>query len=162
MELMAHSFHHIWKLQVTVLRFFNVYGPHGRPDMMPWQWTRMIQRGETLTLYNAGKLKRDWTYIDDIVAGFVSALDRPFDFEVINLGCSCPVDNITFVQALENILGKKAKIVDTPTPASEPLITYADIAKARALLAYDPKVGIDEGLKRFIDWARAAAVMEEL
>ena len=72
MELMAHSFHHLWGLPTTILRFFNVYGPHGRPDMMPWQWTRMILEGEPLTLYGAGKIKRDWTYIDDIVAGFIS------------------------------------------------------------------------------------------
>src|SRR5947209_7163661 len=77
MELMAHSFHHVFKLPVTILRFFNVYGPHGRPDMMPWQWTRRILRGEPLTLYNAGRLKRDWTYVDDIVAGFMAALDKP-------------------------------------------------------------------------------------
>src|SRR5260221_6891843 len=74
MELMAHSFHHLWKLPITVVRFFNVYGPQGRPDMMPWQLSLMIQKGETLKLYNAGRLNRDWTYIDDIVAGFFAAL----------------------------------------------------------------------------------------
>ncbi|HEX4796556.1 MAG TPA: GDP-mannose 4,6-dehydratase [Humisphaera sp.] len=162
MEMMAHSFHHIWKLPITVLRFFNVYGPHGRPDMMPWQWTRMIQLGQTLTLYDAGRLKRDWTYIDDIVAGFVAALDRPLGFEVMNLGCGNPVDNITFVRTLENILGKKAKIVDAPTPASEPAITYADISKATQLLGYQPKVLIEEGLAQFIEWARKSGAIAEL
>ena len=161
MELMAHSFNHLFQLPITVLRFFNVYGPHGRPDMMPWQWTRMIQRGETLTLYKNGHLKRDWTYIDDIVAGFVSALDKEFAYEIINLGCSNPVENIDFVRTLEKLLGKKAVIVDTPCPASEPLVTYADITKARKLLNYDPKIGVEEGLTRFIDWARREKVMEE-
>jgi UDP-glucuronate 4-epimerase len=161
MELMAHSFNHLFQLPITILRFFNVYGPHGRPDMMPWQWTRMIQRGETLTLYKNGHLKRDWTYIDDIVAGFVSALDKEFAYEIINLGCSNPVENIDFVRTLEKLLGKKAVIVDTPCPASEPLVTYADITKARKLLNYDPKIDVEEGLTRFIDWARREKVMED-
>jgi len=162
MEMMAHSFHHIWKLPITVLRFFNVYGPHGRPDMMPWQWSRMIQLGQTLTLYDAGRLKRDWTYIDDIVAGFVAALDRPLGFEILNLGCGNPVDNITFVRTIEKILGKQAKIVDAPTPASEPAITYADISKAAKLLGYQPKVRIEDGLANFIDWARKSGAIAEL
>ncbi len=160
MELMAHSFHHMWKLPITVVRFFNVYGPHGRPDMMPWQWSKMILKGETLKLYNSGNLKRDWTYIDDIVSGFVAALDKGLDWEIINLGCSNPVSNTEFVETLEDLLGKKAKWVDAPTPESEPLITYADISKARALLGYEPKVGVKEGLRRFIEWARTEKVLE--
>jgi UDP-glucuronate 4-epimerase len=160
MELMAHSFHHLWKLPITIVRFFNVYGPHGRPDMMPWQWSKMILKGETLKLYNSGNLKRDWTFIDDIVAGFIAALDKGLDWEVMNLGCSNPVSNTEFVETLESLLGKKAKWVDAPTPESEPLITYADISKARALLGYEPKVGVREGLRRFIEWARAEKVLE--
>ncbi|MDB5333545.1 MAG: epimerase [Phycisphaerales bacterium] len=160
MELMAHSFHHLWKLPITVARFFNVYGPQGRPDMMPWKWSQMIQKGETLTLYNLGRLKRDWTYIDDIVAGFVAALDKPLGWEVINLGCSNPVENIDFVRTLEKLLGREAKIVDAPTPASEPLITFADISKARKLLGYNPTINIEEGLRRFIAWARAEKILD--
>ena len=154
MELMAHAYRHLWKLPITIVRFFNVYGPQGRPDMMPWQWTFQILNGEPLTLYNGGHLKRDWTYIDDIVAGLVAAIDRPMDYEIINLGCSRPVDNLEFVSVLEKLLGTLAKIVDTPCPPSEPLITYADISKARRLLGYDPKVNIEEGLKRFVNWMR--------
>lgn len=161
MELMAHSFHHLFKMPVTILRFFNVYGPHGRPDMMPWQWTRSILRGEPLTLYNGGKLKRDWTYVDDIVAGFIAALDRPLEYEIINLGCSNPVENLQFVRTLEKLLDRQATIIDAPCPASEPLVTYADISKARRLLGYEPKVNIEEGLGRFIAWARAERVFEE-
>jgi UDP-glucuronate 4-epimerase len=155
MELFAHSFHHLYKLDVTVLRFFNVYGPHGRPDMMPWQWTKQILAGEPLTLYGGGRLKRDWTFIDDILAGFLAALDEPMGFEIMNLGCGNPVMNLEFVHTLESLLGQKAKIIDTPTPASEPLITYADVTKAKDLLGYEPKVNVAEGLKRFIDWLRA-------
>ena len=81
MELFAHAITTSSELPITILRFFNVYGPHGRPDMMPWQWTQQILAGEPLTLYNAGKLKRDWTYIDDIVAGFIAALDKGLAYE---------------------------------------------------------------------------------
>ncbi len=154
MELFAFSFHNLFKTPITVLRFFNVYGPQGRPDMMPWQWTQMILRGQTLKLFNRGEIKRDWTYIDDIVDGFIAALDRGFDWEIINLGCGCPVSNIEFVQTLEKILGRMAKIEDAPTPPSEPLITFADISKARRLLGYEPKVSVETGLSRFVDWAR--------
>jgi UDP-glucuronate 4-epimerase len=155
MEMLAHSHHHLFKLPITILRFFNVYGPHGRPDMMPWQWTLDILAGKSLTLYNAGRLKRDWTYIDDIIAGFIAALDKPLGFEIVNLGCGNPVENTRFVQILEQLLGKNAKIVDTPTPASEPPISFADISKAAKLLGYQPRVQIEEGLARFIDWLRA-------
>jgi UDP-glucuronate 4-epimerase len=162
MELFAHSFNHLYKMDITVLRFFNVYGPHGRPDMMPWQWTQQILRGEALTLYGAGKLKRDWTYIDDILAGFLAALDRPLGFEIMNLGCGSPVENLEFVSTLESLLKKKAKIIDTPTPASEPLITFADVSKAKKLLGYEPRVDVATGLARFIDWLRAGKWMAEL
>jgi UDP-glucuronate 4-epimerase len=154
MELFAYSFHHLYKTRITAVRFFNVYGPHGRPDMMPWKWTEMILRGEILSLFNGGNLKRDWTYIDDIVAGFVAAIDNPFGFEILNLGCGRPVLNLDFIQTLERILGKKAKTVDTPTPPSEPMITFADISKAKRLLGYEPKVNVEVGLERFINWAR--------
>ena len=160
MELFAHSYHHLFKLPVTILRFFNVYGPQGRPDMMPWQWTRMILRGETLTLFDGGRLRRDWTYIDDIVAGFIAALDRPFDYEIINLGCGKPVENINFVHTLERLLHRTATIVDAPCPPSEPLVTYADINKARRLLGYDPKVNVEDGLARFIEWVRTEGVFD--
>jgi UDP-glucuronate 4-epimerase len=159
MELMAHCYHHLWKLPTTVVRFFNVYGPHGRPDMMPWQWTLDILAGKPLTLYNAGHIRRDWTYIDDIVAGLILALDTPFDFEIVNLGCSNPVENLRFVEVLEGILGKKAQIVDTPTPPTEPLITYADVSKARKMLGYQPKVQVEEGLANFVRWLREEKII---
>lgn len=155
MELFAHSYAHLWKLPTTILRFFNVYGPHGRPDMMPWKWAQQIHNGEPITLYNNGHLHRDWTYIDDIVAGFISALDKPFPYEIINLGCGNPVENTRFVEILEQLVGRKANIIDTPCPPSEPLITYADTTKAKQLLGYDPKIPIEEGLSRFVAWLRA-------
>jgi UDP-glucuronate 4-epimerase len=159
MELMAHCYAHLWKLPTTILRFFNVYGPHGRPDMMPWQWTLDILAGKPLTLYNAGHIKRDWTYIDDIVRGFVAAIDRPFAYEIMNLGCSNPVENLEFVATLEGLLGKKAVVVDTPTPPSEPMITYADVSKARRMLGYEPRVQVKEGLGHFVKWMRDEGII---
>ncbi|HUO08260.1 MAG TPA: GDP-mannose 4,6-dehydratase [Phycisphaerae bacterium] len=161
MELMAHCFQHLWKIPTTIVRFFNVYGPHGRPDMMPWQWTLDILNNKPLTLYNAGHIKRDWTYIDDIVTGLTLALDHPFDFEILNLGCSNPVENLRFVQVLEELLGKKATIIDTPTPPTEPLITYADTTKAQKLLGYQPKTQVEQGLKNFIDWLRIEKIISQ-
>jgi len=154
MELFAHSYHHLWGLPTTVVRFFNVYGPHGRPDMMPWQWTQQILRGEPLTLYNGGRLKRDWTYVDDIVAGFVAALDAGLAFEILNLGCGRPVENLDFIHILEKLLGREAKRNDVPAPASEPIVTFADTSKARRLIGYQPKVAVEEGLARFVEWMR--------
>jgi UDP-glucuronate 4-epimerase len=169
MELMAHCYHHLWHLPTTVVRFFNVYGPHGRPDMMPWQWTLDILAGKPLTLYNNGHIHRDWTYIDDIVAGMILALDRPTErkspdllptgFEIFNLGCSQPIENLRFVQILEDLLSKKAILIDTPTPPTEPLITHADITKARSLLGYNPKVQVEEGLSRFVSWLKAEKIL---
>jgi UDP-glucuronate 4-epimerase len=159
MELMAHSYHNLWKLPVTILRFFNVYGPHGRPDMMPWQWATSIARGHRIILYNGGHLKRDWTYVDDIVGAFIAALERGLSYEIMNLGCSRPVENLDFVKILEELLGKTANRIDAPAPASEPLITYADITKARSLLGYDPKVNVAEGLERFVGWLRAEKLL---
>ena len=159
MELMAHCYHHLWKAPITVVRFFNVYGPHGRPDMMPWQWSQSIVQGKPLSLYGAGKLKRDWTYIDDIVAGFMAALDARLDWRILNLGCGNPVENIRFIQVLENILGKKAILEDTPTPASEPIVTYADISLTKEVLGWTPKVQVEEGLARFVQWMKAEGLL---
>jgi UDP-glucuronate 4-epimerase len=159
MEIMAHSYHNLWKLPVTVLRFFNVYGPHGRPDMMPWQWATSIARGDRIILYNGGHLKRDWTFVDDIVAGFIAALEKPLGFEIINLGCACPVENLEFVRILEELLERPANHIDAPAPASEPTITYADIAKARELLGYAPKTNVAEGLRQFVQWLRSEKLL---
>jgi UDP-glucuronate 4-epimerase len=159
MEILAHSYHHLWSLPTTILRFFNVYGPHGRPDMMPWIWSKLINSGQSITLYGTGKLKRDWTYIDDIVAGFLAALDKGLQYEIINLGCSQPVENLEFVQIIEELVGRRATIVDTPTPASEPLISFADISKARQMLGYDPKTNVREGLTQFVHWMRQQGLL---
>lgn len=162
MELFAYSFAHLYGLQTTVLRFFNVYGPHGRPDMMPWVWSQKISRGEPITLFNAGQLKRDWTYIDDIVSGFVAALDRPFGFEIVNLGGGRSIENLRFVRILEELVGKQARIFNEPSPLSEPLETWASIDKARRLLGYAPQTGVESGLEKFVAWMREEGHIEAL
>ncbi|MGV3723240.1 MAG: NAD-dependent epimerase/dehydratase family protein [Actinomycetota bacterium] len=159
MELFAHSYQHLYGLPITVFRFFNVYGPHGRPDMMPWQWAQQIHRGEPITLFNGGRMHRDWTYIDDVVAGLLAALDRGLSWEILNLGRGCPVENIEFVRVLERLLEREAVIVDAPAPASEPAITFADVSRTRELLGYEPQVSVDEGLARFVAWLRAEKLL---
>ncbi|MBW3635683.1 MAG: GDP-mannose 4,6-dehydratase [Armatimonadetes bacterium] len=154
MELFAHSFSHLYGQRTTILRLFNVYGPHGRPDMMPWQWAQKIARGEPITLFNGGHMKRDWTYIDDIVSGFTAALDAGLEWEIINLGCGQSVENGRFVQILEALLERQAAIIEAPCPPSEPLETFADISKARRLLGYEPKTEVGAGLKHFVAWMK--------
>ncbi|HEX9996250.1 MAG TPA: NAD-dependent epimerase/dehydratase family protein [Abditibacterium sp.] len=159
MELFAHSFAHLYDLPTTVLRFFNVYGPHGRPDMMPWQWTQKISAGEPITLFNGGHLKRDWTYIDDIISGFLAALQTPFRFEIFNLGCGRPVENMRFVEIIEQLVERRALIQTAPCPPSEPIETFADISKAHQMLGYKPQTEVEEGLDNFVAWMRAEALI---
>ncbi len=151
-EILAHSYYHLYGLNVTCLRFFNVYGPSGRPDMMPYKVCAAIHRDKPITLYEGGRLSRDWTYIDDIVPGVVAALERPLGYEVINLGCGAPISMTEFVDCIEALSGKKAIRVDVPTPPSDPPITFCDNSRARRLLDFAPTVPVREGLARTWDW----------
>ncbi len=157
-ELMAHAYHNMAGTQVAILRFFSVYGPHGRPDMMPWHWTESILAGRPLRLYDAGCLQRDWTYIDDIVDGVIAALDARLPYETINLGSGRPIENIRFVRRLEELLDHEAIIEVVPRPASEPFQTFADISRARRLLGYEPSTPVEEGLAHFVHWYRRAGL----
>ena len=159
MELFAHSFAHLYQQPIAILRFFNVYGPHGRPDMMPWQWARRIRAAEPITLFNAGHMKRDWTYIDDIVRGFILALDANLSWEIINLGGGNPTENLEFVRILEGLVGREAIIENVPCPPSEPLETWASIDKARELLGWKPQLKVEQGLAQFVDWMRAEELL---
>ena len=159
MELFAHSFAHLYGQRITILRFFNVYGPHGRPDMMPWQWATRIARGQEITLFNGGHMKRDWTYIDDIVRGFVAALDAGLSWEILNLGGGDPTENLEFVRILERLVERRARVQSVPCPPSEPLETWASIERARELLGWAPRVGVEKGLARFVAWMRAEEML---
>jgi UDP-glucuronate 4-epimerase len=151
-ELFAHSYHHLFGLNITVLRFFNVYGPHGRPDMMPLRTIDAILSGTPIPLFDDGLLERDWTYIDDIVDGVVSALNRPLGYEIVNLGFGSPITFRAFIDIYEELIGKSAVVQPVPAPASEPRITYCDNSKARRLLGFDPQTPVVEGLKQTWAW----------
>lgn len=151
-EVMGHTYYNLHQMNFTALRFFSVYGPKGRPDMMPFMVTDRIVKGEEITLYDAGQMKRDWTYVDDIVSGIVAALERPLGYEIINLGRGEPVLMADFVEIIEDLTGKEA-ILSTPSaPASEPKITFANIDKAHQLLDYNPQTPVTEGLNRLWSW----------
>ncbi len=151
-EVMGHAYHNLFAISFTALRFFSVYGPRGRPDMMPYHVTECIVKGQEFTLYEGGQMHRDWTYIDDIVAGILAALDRPMGYQVINLGRGEPVLMADFVRLAERLVGKTARVLTAPAPPSEPPITYADVTRARDLLDYHPRVSVDEGMRRFWEW----------
>lgn len=153
-ELFGHSYHNLFGLNFTALRFFNVYGPFGRPDMMPLLTIDRIRNGQTINLFNGGDIHRDWTYVDDTVAGVAAALDKPMGFEIINLGYGAPIALTAFIEIYEKLLGEKAVTNNVPAPASEPLITYCDNTRARELLDFSPKINIEEGLARTWEWYR--------
>jgi len=155
-ELIGHSYHHLQHVDFTALRFFTVYGPRGRPDMMAYKVLDSIFLGRQLPLYNGGQMHRDWTFVTDIVSGVVAAADRRLGYEVINLGRGEPTLLRDFVTWIEELAGARANLVDEPMMDADVKYTYADITKAQRLLGYDPKVGVREGVERFWGWYRKA------
>src|SRR5262249_26603696 len=139
-EVIAAAYNTSYGLPCICVRFFNVYGPRGRPDMTPYMFTDAIAHGRPITLYDSGRPRRDWTYVDDIIAGVIGALDTDFSYEIFNLGRGQPVLMSDFVTIIERLVGKQAQIVDAPLPSNEALVTYADVGKAHKLLGYDPQV----------------------
>jgi UDP-glucuronate 4-epimerase len=156
-ELLGYTYHNLHGLNFTAVRFFSVYGPRARPDMMPFMTVDSIVRGKTITLFDAGDMKRDWTYVGDIAAGVHLALDKPLGYEVINLGRGEPVLMRDFVTIIEELVGKKATLDTPPAPPSEPKITFANIDKARRLLGYNPQTPVRDGLERLWQWYRDSA-----
>lgn len=154
-ELLAYTLHNQHGTPTRVVRFFTVYGPRGRPDMTPALFVEPMRRREPITLFNGGEgVYRDWTFIDDIVAGLLAALDSALPFEVFNLGNSNPVQLCDFIGALERVTGMEALVEARPLPESEPPVTYADISKARRLLGFQPATPLEQGLERFWAWYR--------
>ncbi len=151
-EIFAHTYHHMYGLNVNVLRFFNVYGPNGRPDMMPLKVLKAIYHGTPIPVFSGGELKRDWTYIEDVVQGVTAALERPMGYQIINLGFGSPITLNAFIRIYEQLIGKQAIIEDVPTPPSEPLITYCDNSRARDLLGFAPSTPIEQGLANTWAW----------
>ena len=157
-ELMSESYAHLFYIPQTGLRFFTVYGPWGRPDMAPWLFTEAVLKGTTIRLNNGGKMSRDFTYIDDIVAGVLAALDRPPEGTrphfIYNLGNDRAEELTRFLSIIEAATGRKAVVEAVPLPPGDVLATHAEIDRSRDNLGYDPKISLDVGLPRFVDWFR--------
>ena len=155
-ELLCSTYNHLYGIPITVLRFFTVYGPGQRPDMAIHKFTTLIEEGKEIRLYGTGKSQRDYTYVSDIVEGIMSVLNlnlnKAFDFQIFNLGNSEPIPLSHLVSLIEKNLNKPAKIQYLPEQPGDPSITCADISKSRRLLNYQPEVGIEEGIKRFVEW----------
>ncbi|MFH1173045.1 MAG: GDP-mannose 4,6-dehydratase [bacterium] len=151
-ELQAHVYHHLYGINCWGLRFFTVYGPWSRPDMAPIKFAKAISQGQSIDVYNQGQHRRDFTYIDDIVSGIISALDNCQGYEIINLGNNQSVELEYFIQLLEDNIGKKAIKNYLPLQPGDVLETYADISKAQKLLNYHPQTKIEEGIKKFVEW----------
>lgn len=151
-EMLAFTYHHLYGLNVTALRFFTVYGPRNRPDMMAYKILDSIYLGREAPLYNRGQMVRDWTYVGDIAAGVVAAADRPLGYEIVNLGRGEPILLADFVRLLEESAGLPAHLLSVAAPDADMTTTFADIAKARRLLGYDPKTSIEEGVRYLWEW----------
>ena len=174
-ELMAHCYSHLFKLPTTGLRFFTVYGPWGRPDMAYYKFTQAILEGKEIELYGEGKMKRDFTYVDDIVEAVARLISKPAvgnqkwegknpdpatspaPYRIYNIGNNAPVELARFVSAIEAATGKKAKIVKKPVPPGDVLATAARVDDLAAAVDFRPKTSIEDGIKKFVDWYRGYA-----
>ena len=154
-ELLGHSYHHIQGVDFTALRFFTVYGPRGRPDMMMYKIFEALRTGVPMPLFNGGNMHRDWTYVGDVVSGVVAALDKRLGYEVINIGRGEPVLVADYIASIEQLAGKKAPFEVEPMMKADVDFTFANIDKARALLGYEPRVSVAEGVRQFYDWYKA-------
>lgn len=151
-ELLGYTYHHLYGVNVTVLRLFTVYGPRGRPDMMAYKVLDALNSESEVPFNNGGDMYRDWTYVSDIVSGIVAAAKRPLGYEIVNLGRGEPVRLGDFVQLIEDRVGRKARLRDTPMPVGDIWRTHADVSKAAQLLGYNPKISVAEGVARFVEW----------
>ena len=151
-ELIAYSYSKLFNICCIGLRFFTVYGPWGRPDMAYFSFTEKIIKNEAIDVYNNGDMKRDFTYIDDIVDGVRLTLERKDSYEIFNLGNNKPEKLMDLISYLENFLNKKAKINFLPMQPGEVYQTYADIDKSNEILGYSPKVNLEDGINQFIKW----------
>jgi UDP-glucuronate 4-epimerase len=154
-ELLAHSYYQQYGIETTCVRFFTVYGPWSRPDMAMLKFAQKIDAGESIDIYNHGDMRRDFTYIDDIVEGFALALNKPLGYEIVNLGNGRPVELLHFVELLEKALGKTAEKNLLPMQQGDVFETYADTSKAKELLGFQAKTNFEEGIQNFADWYRA-------
>lgn len=161
-EILAASHARAYGLNATGLRLFSVYGPWGRPDMAPTLFARAICTGQPVPLFNGGRNQRDFTYVEDIVDGIVQAMLYPFPrnepgepaTRIFNLGHNRPVETVLFVQMLEQLLGRKARLELLPAQPGDMLATCADLSRVQAAINFQPRVPLEEGLRRFVEWFR--------
>ncbi|CAF0946583.1 unnamed protein product [Adineta steineri] len=152
-EMLAYVYNNMHGLNITILRLFNVYGPRGRPDMMPMKLMQAsVDRTYTIDVFDNGEIKRDWTYVDDVIDGFISALKQPLGYEIINIGCGNPIKLSTFIEHIENLSGEDISKRPMKSHKTEPSITYCDNSKARKLLNFSPKTSVREGLEKTWNW----------
>jgi len=151
-ELMAYSYNHLFRLRSTGLRFFTVYGPWGRPDMAMYIFAKKIMNNDPIKVFNQGQMKRDFTYIDDIIDGIISSIKNNYDCEVFNLGNNKSVNLMDVVSFIEKKIGKKAIVEFEPIQPGDVEKTFADIDKAKRKLGYNPNTNVEEGIGNFIDW----------
>lgn len=154
-EALGHVYHHVYGLDIAMLRFFTVYGPRQRPDLAIHKFAQLISAGKPIPVFGDGSTARDYTYVSDTVDGVMACTQREFGFEVFNLGESQTVTLSRLIELLESALGCKAIIDRQSAQPGDVPITYANIAKARAKLGYNPQVKIEEGIPRFVEWFRA-------
>jgi UDP-glucuronate 4-epimerase len=151
-ELVAHTYSHLYGLPCSGLRLFTVYGPWGRPDMALFIFTKAITKNQPIEVYNFGKMRRDFTYVDDIVQGVLASMDRPVPYAIYNLGNSRAVDLLYFIECIEKELGKKAEKKMLPMQPGDVVETYADISESEQDLGFQPTTKIEEGIASFINW----------
>ena len=153
-EALGHVYHHIYGLDIVMLRFFTAYGPRQRPDLAIHKFAQLISAGKPIPVFGDGSTARDYTYVSDIVDGILACTRNTFGYEVFNLGESQTVTLSRLIQLLEKALGQTAVLDRQPLQPGDVPITYADISKARAKLGYQPRVGIEQGIPLFVDWFR--------
>jgi UDP-glucuronate 4-epimerase len=153
-EALGHVYHYVYKMDVVMLRFFTVYGPRQRPDLAIHKFAKLIQAGKPIPVFGDGSTERDYTYISDIVDGVMACTQKKFAYEIFNLGGSQTVKLSRLIELLEAALGKKAIIDRQPAQPGDVPRTCADISKAHKLLGYRPRVKIEEGIPKFVDWFR--------
>jgi UDP-glucuronate 4-epimerase len=153
-EALGHVYHHVYGMDVVMLRFFTVYGPRQRPDLAIHKFARLIRAGKPIPVFGDGSTARDYTYIDDILEGVLACTEREFGFEIFNLGESQTVKLHRLIELLEVALGQKAKLERKPPQPGDVPLTCADITKARRQLGYQPRTKIEQGIPLFVDWFR--------
>ena len=151
-ELQAHVYSHIYGVNVTMLRFFTAYGPRQRPDMAIHQFTERIVEGEPVPMFGDGSTQRDYTYIDDIIDGVICCVDKPFRYDIFNLGEQHTTSLRDLIDLIAKCVGKPATIQQLPPQPGDVPITHADIGRARELLGYNPTFAMEEGIRRFVAW----------